>query len=57
MDEKQITFPPGTLPGKSGYFYKNAQNQPQQQHTDCFIILQKLCKILEKKFLVNGDHF
>ena len=54
---KNGPFSPGGPPGKIGHFCKNVQKQPQHQYTGCLIILQKLCKILEKKFLVNLDNF
>ena len=57
MNEKRVIFPQGTPPGKIGHFCKNTQNQPQHHYTGCFSILQKACKILEKIFLANLDHF
>ena len=38
-------------------FAKMTKNSGQHQNTGGFIILQKLCKILEKKFLANLTNF
>ena len=57
MDEKRAPFPQGPLPGKIGHFCKNVKNNVQHQNTCGFIILQKACKIREKKFLANLANF
>ena len=57
MNETYVIFPQGPSRGKIGYFCKNGQNRAQHQYTYCFIILQKLCKILAKKFRTNLTNF
>ena len=57
MNGKWILFPQGPPAGKIGHFCKNAQNQVQQPCTDCFVILQKVCKIPEKHFWAKPTSF